>query len=103
MCYSKSGKKDDIDKNTGFVMEENRKYVLLELLGKCEDFQSEKSDLEQVALDISSLVRYNWEIPFTPKFHCELAGKGISYPWGASKRIYCSNPPRSWLRSHLVR
>lgn len=27
-----------------------------------------------------------------PKFHCELAGEGLEYSWGASKRIYCRNP-----------
>ncbi len=31
----------------------------------------------------------------TPKFHCELAGEGIEYDWGLSKRDYRSLPHAS--------
>ena len=29
-----------------------------------------------------------YSILFTPKFHCELAGEGIEYSWGAAKHFY---------------
>ena len=29
-----------------------------------------------------------FSILFTPKFHCEIAGEGIKYSWGVSKKIY---------------
>jgi hypothetical protein len=38
-------------------------------------------------------------ILFTPKFHCELAGEGIEYCWGATKQIFRKSPlmkRRSW-------
>ena len=34
------------------------------------------------------------DIVFTPNFHCEIAGEGIEYSWGASKRWYRRKPLR---------
>jgi hypothetical protein len=34
----------------------------------------------------------NVKINFTPKYHCEIAGEGIEYAWGYSKRYYRNLP-----------
>jgi hypothetical protein len=31
-------------------------------------------------------------IDLSPKFHCEIAGKGIKYSWGLSQRDYRNKP-----------
>ena len=61
------------------------------LLSECIDFKSEKSDLEHLASELSNNTNKS-SILFTPKFHCELAGEGIEYAWGAAKRIYRRQP-----------
>ena len=45
------------------------------------------TDIEYLAKELSTAT-CNCSILFTPKFHCELAGEGIEYSWGASKRYY---------------
>ena len=45
---------------------------------------------EEISLDKC----YNVDILFTPKYHCEIAGEGIEYSWGASKRWYRRKPLR---------
>jgi hypothetical protein len=64
------------------------------------------SDLEHLATDLSGHDT-TILILFTPKYHCELAGEGIKYCWGAAKRIYQKLPlkdRRSWesFRSSVV-
>jgi transposase len=44
--------------------------------------------LEHLVSQLSSRHKVNIEMLFTPKFHCELAGEGIEYSWGAAKRLY---------------
>ena len=82
--YSKDGRKDDVDAS-GKLTEEGENYSLNALLMKCTDFRTEVTDLEHLAREIST-VHQLISILFTPKFHCELAGEGIEYSWGASKR-----------------
>ena len=43
-------------------------------------------------MDVSDKMPFECSIIFTPKFHCELAGEGIEYAWGMSKRLYRSRP-----------
>ena len=65
-----------------------KQYSLSYLLSQCEDFKNEKKDIEYLCkeMGINSLCCIG--ILFTPKFHCELAGEGIEYSWGAAKRFY---------------
>ena len=42
--------------------------------------------------EITTDLPLNVSILFTPKFHCELAGEGIEYAWGAAKRMYRRQP-----------
>jgi hypothetical protein len=49
----------------------------------------EKTDMEHLTTDISTDI---CPILFAPKHHCELAEEGITYLWGASKRIYRRQP-----------
>ena len=52
----------------------------------------EKTDIEQMCIDINSKSTSQNSILFTPKFHCELAGEGIEYAWGMMKRLYRKQP-----------
>ena len=74
--YSKEGKKvgeaGEVDLDTSYV----------HLLSQCKDFKNEQSQLEKIG------AKYGYEIWFTPKYHCELAGEGIEYMWGYMKWIY---------------
>ena len=70
MRYSKSGKKIDMDKETGVIKEECKKFSLVHLLSKCKDFSSEKSDMEMLCDELSSNSPCQHQILFTPKYHC---------------------------------
>jgi hypothetical protein len=85
MYYSKDEKKalgED-----GKLKEASRQYTLSYLLEQCTDFNDEKSDLEHLATELSGRDT-KISILFTPKYHCELAGEGIEYCWGAAKQMY---------------
>ena len=62
--------------------------MLAYLLSQCKDYIEQKTDLEQLCDEISADIPNFVSVLFTPKSHCELAGKGIEYSWGASKRYY---------------
>jgi hypothetical protein len=69
--------------------EDVTKFVLSEMLAKCEDFATEITHLEHLVSQISDKCGGDGkEIMFSPKCHCELAGLGIEYGWGLSKRYY---------------
>ena len=88
--YSKDGSKGDFD-DEGRLTGDREQYCLRSLLMKCSDFRSEVTDLEHLASELST-TQYSVVILFSPKFHCELAGEGVEYSWGASKRYYRSQP-----------
>jgi hypothetical protein len=88
--YSKDGKKEDFGQD-GKLKEASRQYALSYLLQQCADFKDEKSDLEHLATDLSGRDT-TISILFTPKYHCELAGEGIIYCWGAAKGMYQKLP-----------
>jgi len=52
------------------------------LLGKCADFQKELSALQALGVDLGVIV------DATPKYHAEVASKGIEYSWGHAKGKY---------------
>ena len=76
----------------GRLTDDGKKLCLNCMLSQCKDFQDENSDLEFLVEEISDKVDCNFSILFAPKFHCELAGEGIEYSWGASKKIYRRYP-----------
>ena len=86
MRYAKEGKKTDF--LDGILTEVGRQYSLVYLLSNCADFLAEKTDLEHLVDKISGDKPCRFSIIFTPKFHCEIAGEGIEYSWGASKKWY---------------
>jgi hypothetical protein len=82
----------------GKLKEASQQYGLSYLLKQCANFKEEKSDLEHLATELSGR-NATIMILFIPKYHCELAGEGIEYCWGAAKRIYRKLPlkdRRSW-------
>jgi hypothetical protein len=58
---------------------------LRRVVGECDDFKSEMSQLQFVAkqLGVSAIM--------TPKAHAELAGQGIEYSWGYAKLKFRQN------------
>ena len=83
--YSKLGKKGDFE--FGELTAEGKKYALKHIINECSDFLQEKTDLEHLLEEISTDIN-TFSVLYTPKFHCELAGEGIEYSWGVSKKIY---------------
>jgi len=64
-----------------------KKYSLTYILSECPDFKYEKSGLEQLAVNLLAISGCRIQILFSPKYHCELAGKGIKYAWGLAKKV----------------
>ena len=92
MRYSRKGSDEDIDEE-GQLTEDGKRFCMEYLLRNCTDFKNELNDLEHLAKDLSiGRAANNVGVMFTPKFHCELAGEGVEYSWGASKRIYRKLP-----------
>ena len=88
MRYLKTGKKEDLDGSSGALKPLVQKYSLSHILSHCSDFTDQLSDLEELAIELGSVIDVNMTVLFTPKFHCELVGEGIEYSWGASTRMY---------------
>jgi len=69
-----------------------KKFVLTNLLSKCLDFKFEKSAMQKLAEDLSQHHQQKIELLIMPKYHCELAGEGIEYVWGLSKKYFRRTP-----------
>ena len=91
MRYSREGRVEDHNEN-GKLTEEGKQFSLLFLLDNSPDFKAEMTDLEHLAKEVSTEHSNDFLILYSPKFHCELAGEGIEYSWGASKRLYRKKP-----------
>ena len=52
------------------------------VLSQCEDFAQEQSALQHLVHSYGHLVE------FSPKGHPEVAGEGVEYDWGVSKKAY---------------
>ena len=91
--YSLKGKPNQMDENKQ-VLPEHRRFVLRSLMEDCADFKNEKSAMEVLLDDLNSKASNNQTVSLivSPKYHCELAGEGIEYAWGAMKRYFCSLP-----------
>ena len=57
-------------------------------MSKCTDFTEQKTDAEQLCDELSCTIPNTCSIIFTPKFHCKIAGEGIKYSWGVTKKTY---------------
>jgi hypothetical protein len=57
-------------------------YCMKTVLGNCRDFAMELSALEQKFIDRGHI------LAMSPKGHPELAGKGIGFSWGVSKKYF---------------
>jgi hypothetical protein len=69
-----------------------KKYSLVHLMTECADFKNEKSAMEKLLEDLSFGQEFTVSLMATPKYHCELAGEGIEYSWGLSKKKYRRQP-----------
>ena len=56
----------------------------------CADFKNEKSAMEVLMDDLNLKAANNQSVNLivSPKYHCELAGEGIEYAWGAMIRYF---------------
>jgi len=87
--YSLKGKTWQLDENKQ-VLPEHRRFVLRSLMADCADFRNEKSAMEVLMDDLNLKTggEQTVKIIVSPKYHCELAGEGIEYAWGAMKRYF---------------
>jgi hypothetical protein len=87
------GRQEDLDEH-GKLNEEGKKCCLPCLLNQCKDFIEEKTDLKHILEELS--VELDTEctfcVLFAPKCHCEMAGEGSEFSWGAAKRV-CQKLP----------
>jgi len=84
--YKKYGTKATDFEENGDLKESSKPFVLAFLLSQCPDFVNEISDLQHLAAELSDET-CTVTIEFTPKYHCEIAGEGIEYCWGFTKKI----------------
>ena len=57
-------------------------YSLVELMGKCVDFEDEMTEIQAMGSNMGV------QVLSTTKYHAELAGEGIEYTWGVAKSVY---------------
>jgi len=93
MKYSKDEKKIGIDPSPQDTQERNTTSLVF-LRRSCSDFRNEKTKIEHLLEEIAKSVDdgYCPTCYFTPKYHCELAGKGIEYTWGFDKKHFRGIP-----------
>ena len=72
--------------------EKDNDFSLRWLISKCPDFAEEKSAMAHLLDEISRANSFNITLLVTPKYRCELAGEGIEYSWGLSKRFFRKLP-----------
>jgi hypothetical protein len=85
-AYSLDGKAEWFDE-TGSIMDQYLPYCMRHLLSNCSDFRDEITAMEDLCQNIST-INSTVSILYTPKYHCEIAGEGIEYAWGLSKKYY---------------
>jgi len=64
------------------------KFLLTNLLSECPSFKYERSAMQKLADDMSTLHGRQIKLLISPKYHCKLAGEGIEYAWGLFKKYY---------------
>ena len=61
---------------------EEEDFSLVKILSRCPDFLNEETQMEHV------MKKLGVEVEMSPKCHPELAGSGVEYCWGKSKKYY---------------
>ena len=89
--YSMSGLKKHKDTD-GKVLPQYKKYVLVDLMKNCTDIKEQRSSMEELLDELSTLQDQKVVLLTSPKYHCEIAGEGIELCWGLMKKIYRSIP-----------
>jgi hypothetical protein len=84
--YKKVGTKGKDFEENGDLKDEIKPFVLTYLLNQCPDFANETSDLQHLAVALSDETCVV-TLEFTPKYHCEMAGEGVEFGWGFSKKL----------------
>jgi predicted transcriptional regulator len=67
-------------------VEGSEQWSLKYVMASCQDFAEELTALQHVGQDLGVTVH------ITPKFHAEMAGKGIEYSWAVCKSVYRKMP-----------
>jgi hypothetical protein len=86
--YTLTGKRAWKDSN-GNMPDEYLQYCLCHVINECADFKNEVTAMQELAKEMSDDTT-SFEVLYTPKYHCEIAGEGIEYSWGLSKKEYQS-------------
>ena len=68
------------------------KKTLQGLLEKCQDFIEEPSAMEILFRKLSTHNQCNIYLMSSPKYHCEIAGEGIEFVWGLTKKRFRNIP-----------
>ena len=61
-------------------------------MANCQDFSEEPSAMQSLFLHLSQQSESNIVLLTSPKYHCEIAGEGIEYDWGLTKKKYRNIP-----------
>jgi hypothetical protein len=85
-AYTLDGKEEWKDES-GSIMDPYLPYCMRHLLAACPDFRDEITAMEDLCENVSTN-ECKVSILYTPKYHCEIAGEGIEYAWGLSKKYY---------------
>ncbi len=74
----------------GNILPQNRCFFLCSLMANCTDFKEVKSAMELLLQDLSIKSRNNQKVELlvSPKYQCELPGKGVECIWAVMKKFY---------------
>ena len=85
--YSLKGKKGQFNED-GNLQREFEAYSLRTLMKRCSNFANKKSAMEHLFAQLSEKAEANLKMITSPKYHCKLAGEGVEYAWGFTKRNF---------------
>lgn len=85
--YTDQGRKTHMG-NNGIIQTKYKEYMLQPMMQACSYFKNEESSMQMLFKKLSSLHNNNIYILTSPKYHCEIAGLGIEYAWGLSKKKF---------------
>lgn len=83
--YRKLAKKDELEDN-GEIKDEVKPFILLYLSMTWPDFADKLSDMEHLVSELSTN-RCTINLLYTPRYHSEIAGKGVENGWGSQRRL----------------
>ena len=80
-----SGQKKQKEED-GKVLPQYKKYVLVDLMKNCTDIKEQRSSMEEILDELSTLQDKKLVLLTSPKYHCKIAGEGIELCWGLMKK-----------------